>query len=103
MKLAKIRGVALCSKSESRAWHLEALYLSERDERVKKVDGACFEARIEENNFLCCRVYELFAIRIRHVRLEKVLILHEVLVSSIFTFKPTFTVINALFNIKVWT
>ena len=103
MNLAKIRGVALCSKSESRAWHLEALYLSERDERVKKVDRVSLEARIEENNFLSCRVYELFAICVRHVRLEKVLILHEVLVSSIFTFKPTLTVINALFNIKVWT
>ena len=62
MNLAKIREVALCSKSESRAWHLEAMYLSERDERVKKVDGVCFEARVEENNFLSCRVYELFAI-----------------------------------------
>ena len=54
MKETKILLVVLSSKSESRAWYEESVGLSDWSERTEKVDRSCFEAWVEENDFLCC-------------------------------------------------
>ena len=87
--------------SESWHGHEKSVDLPEGRKRTEKVNWCRFKARIVEQDFLRCRVYKFFAVHVSHIRLEKIPILHEVLVSIVFAFQPTLAVVNALVYIEV--
>ena len=89
------------SVAESGLGHEKSVDLPEGRERTEKVNGCRFEARVVEQDLLRCRVYKFFAVHVSHIRLEKIPILHEVLVSIVFAFQPALTVVNAPVHVEV--